>query len=403
MLSEVEDEGCDPMRAAFITPGAYPVPAPRGGSVERVVENFVPLLADRLEVCIYGRTAKGLPRRGMLHGARCERLRAPGKRTYLSGVLAGLRAYRPQLIEVENRPRLVPLLKRRFPGARVWLHLHSNTFISSKAISPKELRTCLGAADRILVNSNFLKADVERRSPRLASKLGVVYPGVDPVWFGAPELRENLRIAHGWQHRRIVLFAGRLIPLKGVHHLLAALPALVRRHPNVLLVIVGSPFYGSSRTSAYSRKLLRMARPWRRYVHFEPYVSHERMPAWFGMADVAVVPSVRREAFGLVNVEAMASGLPVVACRVGGITEIVEDGVTGFLVDPRRLTSDLPDRISLLLENEALCSRMGAMGRQRVLERFTWRHTADRWLAELERDFERQRQQAIQGQELQVR
>lgn len=386
MLSEVQDEGCDPVRAAFVTPGAYPVPAPRGGSVERVVENFVPLLADSLEVRIYGRTAKGLPRRGMLHGASCERVRAPGRRAYLTGVIAGLRAYRPQLIEVENRPRLVPLLKRKFPGALVWLHLHSNTFISGKAISPKELRVCLGAADRILVNSCFLKADVERRSPRLGAKLGVVYPGVDPAWFGGPALRETLRNAHGWQRRQIVLFAGRLIPLKGVHHLLAALPALVRRHPNVLLVIVGSPFYGSSRTSAYSRKLLRMARPWRRYVHFEPYVSHERMPDWFSMADVAVVPSVRREAFGLVNVEAMASGVPVVACRVGGIAEIVEDGVTGFLVNPRYLDSELPERISVLLEDEALRTRMGALGRERVMERFTWRHTADRWLAELYRD-----------------
>ncbi|MDG0790597.1 glycosyltransferase family 4 protein [Cohnella ginsengisoli] len=376
------------MRAAFVTPGAYPVPAPRGGSVERVVENFVPLLADNLEVRIYGRTAKGLPRRGMLHGARCERVRAPGRRAYLSGVVAGLRVYRPQLIEVENRPRMVPLLKRKFPGARVWLHLHSNTFISGKAISPRELQECLGAADRILVNSFFLKADVERRSPRVASKLGVVYPGVDPARFGRPTVRETIRSAHGWQHRQIVLFAGRLIPLKGVHHLIAALPALIRRHPNVLLVIVGSPFYGSSRTSAYSRKLLRMARPWRRYVHFEPYASHDQMPAWFSMADVAVVPSVRREAFGLVNVEAMASGLPVVACRVGGMTEIVEDGVTGFLVDPRRLDAELPARISLLLEDEALRTRMGALGRERVVERFTWRHTAERWLAELYRDLE---------------
>lgn len=356
--------------------------------MERVVENFVPLLAGSLEVRIYGRTARGLPRRGMLHGARCERVRASRKRSYLAGVVAGLRIYRPQLIEVENRPRLVPLLKQRFPEARVWLHLHSNTFISRPAISPKELRACLGAADRVLVNSFFLKNDVEKRDPRSAPKLGVVYPGVDPSWFGGTGAREAMRRERGWQRRRIVLFAGRLIPLKGVHHLLAALPQLVRRHPDVLVVVVGAPFYGSSRTSAYSRKLRRMARPWRRHVHFEPYVPHTQMPAWFGMADVAVVPSVRREAFGLVNVEAMASGLPVVACRVGGITEIVEDGATGYLVDPRRMATELPERISLLLEDEDLRQRMGMHGRERVLGMFTWRHTAERWLAELRLDLE---------------
>lgn len=385
------------MRAAFVTPGAYPVPAPRGGSVERVVENFVPLLADRLDVRIYGRSARGLPRRGMLGGARCIRVSATRKRTYLSGVVAGLKAYRPQLIEVENRPRLVPKLRRQFPNARIWLYLHSNTFISSGAIPPKELRACLGAADRILVNSLFLKQDVEKRAPLTAEKLGVVYPGVDTSRFGVPELRDAMRRERGWQHRRIVLFAGRLIPLKGVHHLLAALPALVRRYPDLLLVIVGSPFYGSSRTSAYSKKLRRMARPWRRYVHFEPYVSHPQMPAWFGMADLAVVPSVRREAFGLVNVEAMASGLPVIASRVGGMTEIIEDGVTGYLVDPSRLTAELEQRISLLLEDEALRKRMGALGRERVLNRFTWSHMAERWLAELRQDLGRDVEEAGQS------
>lgn len=346
----------------------------------------MPLLADRLEVRIYGRTARGLPRRGLLHGARCERVRVSGKRTYISQVVEGLRRYRPDLIEVENRPLLVPLLKRKFPSARVWLHLHSNTFISRSAISPGKLRACLGAADRILVNSLFLKADVEKRVPGVSPKLGVVYPGVDPYRFAKSEEASALRRVHGWEGRNILLFAGRLIPLKGVHHLLEALPQLVRRYPNLLLVIVGSPFYGSNRTSAYYRKLRAMARPWRRYVHFEPYVSHEDMPAWFGMADVGVVPSVRREAFGLVNVEAMASGLPVVACRVGGIAEIVEDGVTGYLVNPRHPAAEIADRISLLLDDEALRWRMGAMGRQRVLGEFTWHHTADRWLAEARRD-----------------
>lgn len=387
MLSERLDEGRDAVRAAFVTPGVYPVPAPRGGSVERVVEKFVPLLSGSLDVRIYGRTASGLPRRGMLHGASCERVRISGRRSYISQVMESLRRYRPQLIEVENRPLLVPVLKRRFPKARVWLHLHSNTFISRRAISPQRLRSCLGAADRILVNSQYLKADVEKRAPKAARKVGIVYPGVDPGRFGEGVGRDLLRSERDWTNRKIVLYAGRLIPLKGVHHLLEAMPQLAARHPDVLLVIVGSPFYGSGRMSAYAKKLHALARPWRRHVHFEPYVSHQAMPSWFGMADVAAVPSVRREAFGLVNVEAMASGLPVVACRVGGIVEIVEDGVTGYLVDPnRRPAAELAERISQLLDNEALRRQMGALGRERVLGRFTWEHTAGRWLAELQQD-----------------
>jgi spore coat protein SA len=104
------------------------------------------------------------------------------------------------------------------------------------------------------------------------------------------------------------------------------------------------------------------------------------VPDWFLAADVAVVPSGTREAFGLVNVEAMACGLPVVATRAGGMKEIIEDGVTGFLVDPERLHEEMLVRLLVLLKDETLRVTMGARSRERVERRFTWHHSAARWL-----------------------
>lgn len=370
------------VKAAFVTPGAYPVPSPSGGSVERVVEKFVPLLAPHVDARIYGRIGRRLPARGELAGVPCERFPAADKSRYVRRVTRRLAATRPDLIEVENRPRLVRTFRRAFPRAQIWLHLHSNTFISRPYLTPPELSECLAAADRIIVNSEYLKSYVTTRVPRAASKIGVVYPGVDAERFACWD-PEAERAARGWQHRRIVLYAGRLIPLKGVHLLLEALPGLIRRVPDALLVIVGGAFYGSGATTAYVRKLHRMAKPLRRHVHFQPYVPHPEIARWYAMAHAAAVPSVRREAFGLVNVEAMAAGLPVVASRVGGMTEIVEDGVTGFLIDPLNAREELTDRLSLLLGYEELRAEMGRRGRERVLSHFTWQETANRWLNEL--------------------
>ncbi|MCC3377316.1 glycosyltransferase family 4 protein [Cohnella sp. REN36] len=370
------------IKAAFVTPGGYPVPSPRGGSVERVVEHFVPHLTGSVRARIYGRIGRGLSARGIHRGVPCERFPAADKSAYLKRVIRRLEAYRPDVIEVENRPLYARQLKRRFPQAQVWLHLHSNTFVAKSVIAPKTLRACVRAADRILVNSRYLEQDVLRRVPSAVGKIGIVYPGVEAERFIGQDGTEERRL-RGWTGRRIVLYVGRLIPLKGVHHLLEALPDIVRAVPNTLLVIVGSASYGSNRETAYVRRLRRLAKPLRRHVHFEPYVSHIDIPRWFAMADAAVVPSTRREAFGLVNVEAMAAGLPVVATRVGGIAEIVADGETGFLVDPGNIRAGLSSSLVRLLQDEPLRRMMGKLGRERALRHFTWRQTAERWLREL--------------------
>jgi spore coat protein SA len=102
------------------------------------------------------------------------------------------------------------------------------------------------------------------------------------------------------------------------------------------------------------------------------------------MADVVVVPSAEREAFGLVNAEAMAAGVPVVATRAGGIPEIVVDGQTGYLVDPKRPAPELKDRVLAVLTDDALRREMGERGRERVREHFTWDRSAAGWLEVLE-------------------
>lgn len=373
-------------RIAFVTPGTFPLPSQNSSSVERVVEKLVPLLVPRIDACIYGRSSRTLRRYGKLSGSAVERFPAVNKRLYLKRVGLALRRFQPELTQVENRPRYVLRLRRQQPTCKIWLNLHSSTFIRKSAISETELKRSFRAADRIIVNSEYLREDAAARVPAYAHKLRVVYPGVDTERFVSqysPEgarRRMQLRSERGWAGRSVVLFMGRLLSIKGVHHLLQLMPRLIEEHPSVLLVIVGGAFYGSRRTTAYVRELHRLGRKMKGYVQFVPYVPYGEVPSWFLGADVAVVPSGKREAFGLVNVEAMACGLPVVATRAGGMKEIIEDGVTGFLVDPDRVVPEMRARLLELLQSDRLRHEMGLRSRERVEQHFTWQHSAARWL-----------------------
>lgn len=377
------------MRVAFVTPGAFPVPSAMGGSVERVVEKVVPKLSPFADVVVYSRTGRRLALSGRMDGVPILRFPAANKDVYFANVCRSLRRFQPNIIQVENRPRWVPLLRRRFPSAEIWLSLHSTTFITGKRLGRLHREKCLQAADRILVNSEYLQQYIASRWPRTEHKIRVNHLGVEAYRFpGRSTLegmmfREQGRRKRGWTGRKIVLFVGRLVPQKGVHHLLSAVPAIVAQHPDALIVVVGSALYGSHRRTRYVNALHRQAKTWRRHVHFQPYIPHDEIPYWFSMADLVVVPSIGNEAFGLVNVEAMAAELPVIATRAGGMKEVVADGETGYLVTKESplIVREIASRVSELLSDDALRMAMGMRGKERVMRKFLWEHTAQRWLA----------------------
>jgi glycosyltransferase involved in cell wall biosynthesis len=223
--------------------------------------------------------------------------------------------------------------------------------------------------DRFLTVSAY-SARMLRAPP---ARTRIVYGGADPERFtpGPPS------------GRRGVLFVGRLTPHKGLDRLITALPA------GATLTVAGT--VGHDRKppeSDYPALLRRLAHG--RQVRFTGPVADADLPALFRGAAVFALPSVEytcygrhvriSELLGLSMLEAMASGLPVVASRIGGVPEIVRDGETGFLVSPGDI-DELRDRLALLLGDPALAADMGRRAREVVLERFTWEHCAARCLA----------------------
>jgi len=221
----------------------------------------------------------------------------------------------------------------------------------------------LRAADRILVtsvdyaeSSNFLAA----RMPSLDDKITVLPAGVDPDRFH-PRDRTAARAALGLPaDARLVFFLSRLDKthyFKGLHILVRAL----RATPEVTLVVGGE---GNLR-ARYERHA---AKHLGDRAIFVGDVAEDDLPAYYAAADVTVLPSIdRTEAFGLVLLESMACGTPVVASRLRGVRTLVEDGVSGFLIDPGD-EAGLARTISAAIDHRAEMSPHA----QRVAGTFCW-------------------------------
>ena len=201
----------------------------------------------------------------------------------------------------------------------------------------------------------------------------IIYGGADPARF-CPEPDGR---------RRGVLYVGRLTPHKGIDHLLRAIP------DGTPLTVAGSTGHDPRPPERdYPLLLRRLAAG--RDVRFIGPVPERELPVLHRRAAVFVLPTVDRtcygrhvpvtELLGLSVLEAMASGTPVVASRTGGLTEIIRDGETGFLVTPGD-EGELRDRLEMLLGDQALARRMGSAARDAVIEQFTWTKTAERCLA----------------------
>jgi glycosyltransferase involved in cell wall biosynthesis len=175
-------------------------------------------------------------------------------------------------------------------------------------------------------------------SEAIASRLRSLDPALEPVIVGLPVELDPPAEADPWADRTgpVVGFVGRLEPRKGVHDLLAAVPAIrAGADPEPAVVLVGDDPYALS--PEYTRTVLEQAA--RLGVEHHPWVLNA--PGLMRHMDVLVLPSYA-EPFGTVLAEAMAVGTPVVATAVDGLTEVVDDGVTGRLVppgDPARLAA----------------------------------------------------------------
>lgn len=281
-------------------------------------------------------------------------------------------------------------LVARVRGLPLVISLHGSDVYLAERAAP--LTLVAASAFRAAQAITACSGDLRQRALRMGARpeaVEVIPYGVDPQMFRPdPHAAAQVRAELGAPpDAPLIVSVSRLVYKKGLTFLLDAMPQIRARRPDALLVVGG---YGDLRD-----ELERRARELgiMDSVYFPGQLARDRAARYIGSADVFVVPSIRDDGGnvdGLPNalLEGMGAARPIVASRVAGIPEVIDDGEHGLLV-PERDADALAAAIVRLLDDRALAERMGAAARRRVLEELTWDATAARFEAAYVRALDR--------------
>jgi spore coat protein SA len=271
------------------------------------------------------------------------------------------------IVWCHNWPYVAESLEREIhsKGAKLIYHAHNS-------LAPYAGRALFKSftPDALVFNSEAMRQESLQLMPYLQNTCAIHNAADEALFYPTP--------ADAARDRAVptILYVGRLVPDKGVHVLMEAMRILYEWNIEAVCKVVGSSHAGERRikNTAYIRSLQKRRPP---NVKFEGFRPATEIAQEYRAADIFCCPSIWQEPFGTVNVEAMASGVPVVATRVGGIPEIAADGGV-LLVEPDS-GIDLADALRRLILDKDLRAKVGAEGLESFRRRFTWTAIASQY------------------------
>jgi len=311
---------------------------------------------------------------------------------YILWVAWHLRKQRCDLVHVHQYSQYLPVIRFFNPRLKTVLHMHSEW---ASQLDRQIIGKRITRADLVIGCSDYISQKIRDVFPASGEKVRTVYNGVHHERF-KPAAEKPVSDREDGPH---LLFVGRVSPEKGIHVLIRAVRKLARHYPSIRLNIVGAigsapreflvdlsddlqvrglaefyPRVGQNGLFYYNILKSLCADGLESHVDFTGGVPYGQVVEHYRNADILVNPSLS-ESFGMSLAEAMAAEKPVVATRVGGMVNVVDDERTGILVLPGDENA-LADAIARLIDSPSLRRRMGKEGRERILRLFSWEQVA---------------------------
>ena len=233
------------------------------------------------------------------------------------------------------------------------------------------LKNVLNGADIIIATSNSY-INESKFLGDYREKIEVIPNGINLEEFDINLSKEECRDRLGLPHdKKIILFFGNIVAYKGPHILLKSFSKVKSKFKDVMLVFAGRGEIQEELTK------LAVELGIKKDVLFTGYIDEKLKPFYYKSADIFCLPSITMaEAFGIVNLEAMACCIPVISSKLGGIPDVIDDKETGLLVKPGD-EDELSEALEFLLENGATAIKMGNNGKKKV-EDYSWKKIAER-------------------------
>lgn len=347
------------MRLAILTCGILPIPAVQGGAVENLIDFYMEYNHKKKlhDITVYSPWNTKVDNHSALssdvnhyHYIDVTSLKARIARKvygyfhtgeyynyfieyYFEKVYADLKKKDYDYIILENSPgHAYKLSQRGFKN--LILHLH-NDLLNSNTRYHDEI---FNGNIKILTVSNYIKERVSSIQP--CDKIQTVYNGIDLKHFSSKSHSPISRKNMGFSEKDfIMIYSGRINNEKGISELIDAL-LLLKNFPKIKLLIIGGTFFNNTdHDDKFVCALKEKAKRVEDKITFTGFIPYHNVPNYLQLADIAIIPSMWDEPFGLTVVEAMAMGLPLIATKSGGIPEICEDVAT--IVDREHIVDNL--------------------------------------------------------------
>lgn len=374
------------MKIAILTCGMLPIPAVQGGAVENLIDFYLeynnqkklhditiyspwdnkvknhPALSSDVNHYLYI-NEKSLKTRIARRIYKCFHSKEYYNHFieyYFEKVYSNLKKKDLDIIILENCPGYAYKLSQRGFNNLI-LHLHNDLLHSSSRYHDE----IFNSLTKILTVSDFIKQRVSSIQPKSNNKIQTIYNGIDVNMFSPKEKLSVSRKMFGFSESDfIIVYSGRINNEKGISELIDALLNL-KDYPQIKLMVLGSSFFDNTKyENEFISSLKNKTKEIENKIAFTGYISYNQVPDHLQLADIAVLPSMWEEPFGLTIVEAMSIGLPLITTKSGGIPEICEGVAT--IVDRNNIVNNLVSSILDLYQHPPKRKLMAAASTERA-------------------------------------